>query len=50
MSKRVECRLWVQDEILPKVEEFKCLGVLFTSEGWVEREIDGRIGTASALM
>ena len=34
-----ECR--VGNEILPQVEEFKYLGVLFTSEGRMEREIDG---------
>ncbi|KAK0155246.1 Craniofacial development protein 2 [Merluccius polli] len=32
------------------VEEFKYLGVLFTSEGRMEREIDRRIGAASAVM
>ncbi|KAK0136738.1 LINE-1 reverse transcriptase [Merluccius polli] len=42
--KRVECTLRVGDEILPQVEEFKYLGVLFTSEGRMEREIDRRIG------
>ncbi|KAI3361916.1 hypothetical protein L3Q82_012186 [Scortum barcoo] len=34
-------------EVLPQVEEFKYLGVLFTSEGKMEREIDRRIGAAS---
>ncbi|TKS65493.1 LINE-1 reverse transcriptase -like protein [Collichthys lucidus] len=48
--KRVECSLRVGDEILPQVEEFKYLGVLFTSEGRMEREIDRRIGAASAVM
>ncbi|TWW54485.1 hypothetical protein D4764_0145930 [Takifugu flavidus] len=38
------------EEILPQVEEFKYLGVLFTSEGRMEREIDRRIGAASAVM
>ncbi|TWW56043.1 hypothetical protein D4764_08G0000300 [Takifugu flavidus] len=33
-----------------KVEEFKYLGILFTSEGRMEREIDRRIGAASAVM
>ena len=32
------------------MEEFKYLGVLFTSEGRMEREIDRRIGAASAVM
>ncbi|TKS64956.1 LINE-1 reverse transcriptase -like protein [Collichthys lucidus] len=48
--KRVECSLRVGDEILPQVEEFKYLGVLFTSEGRMVREIDRRIGAASAVM
>ncbi|KAI3373738.1 hypothetical protein L3Q82_022322, partial [Scortum barcoo] len=39
-------------EVLPQVEEFKHLGVLFTSEGKMEheREIDRRIGAVSAVM
>ncbi|TWW81643.1 hypothetical protein D4764_01G0014580 [Takifugu flavidus] len=48
--KKVECLLRVKEEILPQVEEFKYLGVLFTSEGRMEREIDRRIGAASAVM
>ena len=46
----MECPLRVGNEILPQVEEFKYLGVLFTSEGRMEREIDGRIGAASAVL
>ncbi|TWW62932.1 hypothetical protein D4764_04G0015790, partial [Takifugu flavidus] len=42
--KKVECLLRVKEEILPQVEEFKVLGVLFTSGGRMEREIDRRIG------
>ncbi|KAK3564674.1 hypothetical protein QTP86_024821 [Hemibagrus guttatus] len=37
-------------EVLPQVEEFKYLGVLFTSEGRMDREIDRRIGAAAAVM
>ncbi|TWW56333.1 hypothetical protein D4764_08G0003200 [Takifugu flavidus] len=48
--KKVECLLWVKEEILPQVEVFKYLGVLFTSEGRMEQEIDRRIGAASAVM
>ncbi|KAI3351087.1 hypothetical protein L3Q82_005653 [Scortum barcoo] len=33
---------WVE-KVLPQVEEFKYLGVLFTSEGKMERDIDRRI-------
>ncbi|KAI3375886.1 hypothetical protein L3Q82_004141 [Scortum barcoo] len=37
--KRVACPLLqVGGEVLPQVEEFKYLGVLFTSEGKMERE------------
>ncbi|TKS65465.1 putative 149 kDa protein ORF 2 [Collichthys lucidus] len=42
--KRVECSLRVGDEILPQVEEFKYLGVLFTGEGRMEREIANTSG------
>ncbi|TWW74379.1 hypothetical protein D4764_14G0003810 [Takifugu flavidus] len=42
--KKVECLLRV------KVEEFKYLGVLFTSEGRMEQDIDRRIGASSAVI
>ncbi|KAI3352720.1 hypothetical protein L3Q82_019300 [Scortum barcoo] len=45
--KRVACPLRVGGEVLPQVEEFKYLGVLFTSEGKMEREIDRRIDWCS---
>ncbi|TKS65587.1 NLR family CARD domain-containing protein 3 CARD15-like protein [Collichthys lucidus] len=48
--KRVECSLRVGDEVLPQMDEFKYPGVLFTSEGRMEREIDRRISAASAVM
>ncbi len=48
--KRVACPLQVGGVLLPQVEEFKYLGVLFTSEGRMEREIERRIGAASAVM
>ncbi|TWW64146.1 hypothetical protein D4764_03G0011540 [Takifugu flavidus] len=44
--KKVECLLRVKEEIMPQVEEVKYLGVLFTSEGRMEREIDRQIGAA----
>ncbi|KAK3535383.1 hypothetical protein QTP70_011279 [Hemibagrus guttatus] len=48
--KKVACTLQVEGEVLPQVEEFKYLGVLFTSEGRMDREIDRRIGAAAAVM
>ncbi|TWW74357.1 hypothetical protein D4764_14G0003580 [Takifugu flavidus] len=48
--KKVECLLRVGEEVLTQVEEIKYLGILFTSEGRMEREIDRRIGAASAVM
>uniref|UniRef100_A0A669BS49 Reverse transcriptase domain-containing protein n=1 Tax=Oreochromis niloticus TaxID=8128 RepID=A0A669BS49_ORENI len=48
--KRVECPLRVRDKFLPQVEEFKYLGVLFTSDGRREPEIDRWIGAAAAAM
>ncbi|KAK3572533.1 hypothetical protein QTP86_034321, partial [Hemibagrus guttatus] len=48
--KKVACTLQVGGEVLPQVEQFKYLGVLFTSEGRMDREIDRRIGAAAAVM
>jgi len=48
--KRVEWPLQVRNEILPQVEEFKYLGVLFMSEGRTEREIDRQTGVVSAVL
>ncbi|CAN9506880.1 unnamed protein product [Ophioblennius macclurei] len=48
--KRVDCLLHVGEEVLPQVEEFKYLGILFTSEGRMEQEVDRRIGAASTVM
>ncbi|KAK3534231.1 hypothetical protein QTP86_007026 [Hemibagrus guttatus] len=38
-QKKVACTLQVGGELLPQVEEFKYLGVLFTSDGRMDREI-----------
>ena len=48
--KTVECSLRVGSELLPQAKDFKYFGVLFTSEGKMEREMDRRIGAASAVM
>ncbi|KAK3507851.1 hypothetical protein QTP70_001422 [Hemibagrus guttatus] len=48
--KKVACTLQVGGELLPQVEEFKYLGVLFASEGRMDREIDRWIGAAAAVM
>ncbi|KAK3563422.1 hypothetical protein QTP86_027793 [Hemibagrus guttatus] len=48
--KKVACTLQVGGEVLPQVEEFKYLGVLFTSEGRMNREIDRRISALAAVM
>uniref|UniRef100_A0A3P9KA67 Chromodomain Y like 2 n=1 Tax=Oryzias latipes TaxID=8090 RepID=A0A3P9KA67_ORYLA len=48
--RKVVCHLSVGGVSLPQVEEFKYPGVLFTSEGRPEREIDRRIGAASVVM
>ena len=46
----MECQLQVGNESLPQVKEFKYLGVLFASEGTMEREIGRRIGAAGAVL
>ncbi|KAK3515853.1 hypothetical protein QTP70_034764, partial [Hemibagrus guttatus] len=48
--KKVACTLQVGGEVLPQVEEFKYLRVLFTSEGRMDCEIDRRIDAAAAVM
>ena len=48
--KPVDCQLQVLGEPLPQVKEFKYLGVLFTNEGTMEREIGRRIGAAGAVL
>uniref|UniRef100_A0A3B5Q4K1 Reverse transcriptase domain-containing protein n=1 Tax=Xiphophorus maculatus TaxID=8083 RepID=A0A3B5Q4K1_XIPMA len=47
--KRVECLLRVRGGVLPQVEEFKYLRILFANGGRREREINRRIGAASAV-
>ncbi|KAK3549788.1 hypothetical protein QTP86_008027 [Hemibagrus guttatus] len=47
--KKVACTLQVGGEVLPQVEEFKYLGVLFTSEGRMDREIDRRTAAAAVM-
>ncbi|KAK3517264.1 hypothetical protein QTP70_001756 [Hemibagrus guttatus] len=49
-QKKVACTLQVVGEFLPQVEEFMYLGVLFTSEGRMDREIDRWIGAVAAVM
>ena len=44
------CSLRVGGELLPQVEEFKYLGVLFMSEGRMERETDRWISAAATVM
>ncbi|KAK3518458.1 hypothetical protein QTP70_000645 [Hemibagrus guttatus] len=48
--KKVACTLQVGGELLSQVGECKYLGVLFTSEGRMDCEIDRRIGAAAAVM
>ena len=49
-SIRVECPLWIGSEVLTQVEEFKYLGVLFTSGGRMEQDIDRETDAASAVV
>ncbi|KAK3542732.1 hypothetical protein QTP70_000089 [Hemibagrus guttatus] len=48
--KKVACTLQVGWEFLPQVEEFKYLGVLFMSEGRMDRGIDRWIGATAVVM
>ena len=42
--------LQVNGATLKQVEKFRYLGVTFTSDGWQDKELDTRIGKASAVM
>ncbi|KAK3552360.1 hypothetical protein QTP86_011286 [Hemibagrus guttatus] len=48
--KKLACTLQVGEELLSQVEEFKYLGVLFTSEGRMDRETDRWIGAPAAVI
>ncbi|KAK0140998.1 Receptor expression-enhancing protein 6 [Merluccius polli] len=48
--KTLDCSLRVGSVLLPQVKEFKYFGILFMSEGKMEREMNRRIGAASAVM
>lgn len=41
--------IWIREELLPQLEEFKYLGSLFTSEGEKEQEIDRLIRADSRV-
>ena len=45
-----QCVLQVNGATLKQVEKFKYLGVAFTSDGGQDKELDTRIGKASAVM
>lgn len=49
-QKRVDCPLVIRDEFVPRVEEFKYLGVLFTSDGRRGKDIDRQISAAAAVL
>nr|XP_005726011.1 PREDICTED: uncharacterized protein LOC102198589 [Pundamilia nyererei] len=49
-QKRVDCPLVIRDEFLPRVEEFKYLGVLFSSDGRRGKDIDRQISAAAAVL
>ncbi len=46
----MDCPLQVGNESLPQVKELKYLGVLFMSEGTMEREIGQRIGAVGVVL
>ncbi|KAK0153876.1 hypothetical protein N1851_004048 [Merluccius polli] len=49
-QKMVDCSLRVGSVLLPQVKEFKYLGILFTSEGKMECEMDRRIGSDAGIV
>jgi len=49
-QKKVNCPLWVGRDLLPKVEEFKHPGVLFTSEKRLKQEFDRYRSSSNAAV
>lgn len=49
-QKKVAYQLQIGGEVLPQVVEFKYLRFFFMNEGKMHRQIDRRIGAASAVM
>jgi len=45
-----QCKLQVSGNTLHQVEKFKYLGVVFTSDGRQNKEIDTRVGKANAVL
>lgn len=50
VRKMVVCPLQVGEQFLPQMEELNYLGVLFTSEGKMECEVDRQIDAEAAVM
>lgn len=48
--KKVDYPRWVGSQSLPKAEDFKYLGVLFTRDSRMDEDMDKWIGASSALM
>ncbi|VDP39228.1 unnamed protein product, partial [Soboliphyme baturini] len=44
------CSLQINGEAVEQVEKFEYLGTVFTSDGKLEEEIDGRVGVASDVL
>lgn len=49
-GKWVEYLLWVGDEVLPQVEEFKFLRIFSSNKEKMEREVDRWMGAMSAMI
>ena len=44
------CEVKVDDEVIEQVDEMKYLGVMISSDGSIEKEVEARIGSAARMV
>ena len=45
-----QCEVKVDDEVIEQVDEMKYLGVMISSDGSIEKEVEARIGSAARMV
>ena len=45
-----QCEVKVDDEVIEQVDEMKYLGVMISSDGSIEKEVEVRIGSAARMV
>ena len=47
---RGDCEVRVDDQAIEQVDEMKCLGVMLSSDGRMQKEMEARIGSATRMI